>query len=157
VKSQPISARIVVGSVAAAATTGALVAMGHRVGHVGIPFAAIGAVAFQRSAGSGLVGLVFTGFVLHVATMFMWGAICVWLAARMERPMLVAGSVAVANFLCSWLVAWATGKGLSTVLPLGDRIALALILAVALVVGMRYAFSSPQIAKMHLSDDVPAM
>ena len=155
VQEQPISAGVVVGSVAAAATTGALVAMGHRVGHVGIPFAAIGAVPFQRSASSGVVGLVFTGFVLHVALMFAWGVICVWLAARTQRPMLAAGSVAVADFLCSWIVAWASGKGLATVLPLGDRIAFALILAVTLVVGMRYAFSSLRNAKPQSPDVSP--
>jgi hypothetical protein len=126
--------------------------MGHRVGHAGIPFAAIGAVPFQRTASSGVVGLVFTGFVLHVVSMLVWGVICVWIRERTERPVLAAGTVAGANFLGSWIVAWASGKGISTVLPLGDRIALALILMVALVVGMRYAFLPPRNAKTQLPD-----
>src|SRR5262249_32060986 len=130
-----------VGSVAAAATTGALIAMGHRAGHAAIPFAAIGAVAFQR-AQSGAVGLVFTGFVLHLAMRFAWATICVWLARLTRRPGLSAAAVAAANFGATWAIAWATGKGVATVLPLGDRLAFALILAISLGVGMRYAFSA---------------
>jgi hypothetical protein len=38
-------------------------------------------------------------------------------------------------------VARSTGRGLAVLLPLGDRIELAVILAASLVVGMRFAFS----------------
>ena len=134
------SPAIAVGAIAAAATTGALIAMGHRAGHAAMPFAAIGAVPFQRASNSGVVGLVFTGFVLHVAAMFVWAFVYAWLASRLRRPVLVAIIIAAVNFLCSWIVAWASGRGMASVLPLGDRIVFAAILASAYVVGMRYAF-----------------
>jgi hypothetical protein len=142
VPARPIPAVIFVGSLAAAATTGALIAMGNRVGHAGIPFAAIGAVPFQRAATSGVVGLVFTGFVLHVAAMFTWSFFYVWLANLTKRPILSAIGIAIMSFFSSWLIAWSSGKGLATALPLGDRVGLALLLAAALGVGMRYAFPS---------------
>lgn len=131
---------VVVGTIAAAATTGALVAMGHRAGHAAIPFASIGAVPFQQTANSGVVGLVFAGFVLHVAAMFVWAFVYVGLARVTRRTIASAALVAIANFFFSWLVAWASGRGIAAVLPLGDRLVFAVILATAYVVGMRYAF-----------------
>jgi len=135
------SPTIVVGSLATAATTGALVAMGHRAGHVAMAFAAIGAVPFQRTSESGVVGLVFIGFVFHVAVTFVWSALYVWIAQRSRHRAIIALVFAVANFLCSWIVTWSTARGIAGVLPLGDRIVYAIIFAIALVVGMRYAFS----------------
>ncbi|HEY9228587.1 MAG TPA: hypothetical protein VIP11_18175 [Gemmatimonadaceae bacterium] len=143
-RAKPFSAAIVVGTIAASSTTGALVAMGRRAGHAAIPFAAIGAVAFQRTADSGVVGLVFTGFVLHVAAMFVWAFVYVWIAERTRRPITTAITVATVNFLVSWLVAWSTGRGVASVLPLGDRIVFGAILAASYIVGMRYAFSTPR-------------
>jgi hypothetical protein len=105
-----------------------------------MPFAAIGAVPFQRTSDSGVVGLVFIGFVFHVAVTFVWSALYVWLAERSRRRMMLAMAFAAANFFCSWIVTWSTARGLASVLPLGDRIVYAIILAIALVMGMRYAF-----------------
>lgn len=107
-----------------------------------MPFASIGAVPFERTANSGVVGLVFTGFILHVAATIVWSFICVWIAERTKRPILTAIGVASANFFASWLVTWSSGRGIASVLPFGDRLLYAAILAGALVVGMRYAFSS---------------
>ena len=136
---QPISQGAVVGCVAAAATTGALIAMGHRLGGVGIPFAAVGAVLLSRNPSGAAV--VTAGVVLHVAAMLVWSVVFVWLAERlMRRDALAAALVAAGHFVVAWIVAWTTARGLSTVLTLGDRIALALVLAGALVVGMRFAF-----------------
>jgi len=105
-----------------------------------MPFASIGAVPFERSANSGVVGLVFTGFILHVAATIVWSFIYFWIAERTRRPVITAIGVASANFFASWLVAWSSGRGIASVLPLGDRVVYAAILAGALVVGMRYAF-----------------
>ena len=132
---------MIVGSLATAATTGALVAMGHRAGHVAMPFAAIGGVPFQRTSDSGVVGLVFIGVVFHVAVTFVWSALYVSLAQRSRHRAIIAIAFGAANFLCSWIVTWSTSRGLAAVLPLGDRIVYAIIFAIALVVGMRYAFS----------------
>jgi hypothetical protein len=144
VREPAISQSVIVGSVAAAATTGALIAMGHRVGHAAIPFAAVGAVATPRAAGGGAVGLVFIGFVFHLAAIMVWSVVFLWLARRLARPVLAAAAVSAANFFASWLVAWSSGAGLASALPLGDRIAFAVVLALSLVVGMRYAFSASQ-------------
>jgi hypothetical protein len=134
---------VIVGGVAAAATTGALIAMGHRMSSAAVPFAAISAIIFRRSAASGAVGLVFTGIVLHLTAMFVWSVVCVWLVERLRWSSIVAAVfIGAANFALSWLVAWGTGEGLASILPLGDRIVFALILTVALVVGMRFAFLS---------------
>ena len=115
--------------------------MGHRAGHAAIPFAAIGAVPFQRTSDSGVVGLVFIGFLFHVAVTFVWTAFYAWFAERSRHRVLLAVAIAAANFFCSWIVTWSTARGLASVLPLGDRIVYALILAIALAAGMRYAFS----------------
>jgi hypothetical protein len=137
----PASTGVIVGGVAAAATTGALIAMGHRIGSAAIPFAAISATLFRRTATSGTAGLVFTGVVLHITAMFVWSVVFVWLVERLRWSSMVAGAfIGAAQFALSWLVAWGSGEGLATILPLGDRIVFALILTVSLVVGMRFAF-----------------
>ena len=137
----PVSTGVIVGGVAAAATTGALIAMGHRMGSAALPFAAISSTLIRRTAASGAVGLVFTGIVLHITLMFVWSVVCVWLVERLRWSSIAAGAVVgVAHFALSWLVAWGTGAGLASILPLGDRIVFALILTASLVVGMRFAF-----------------
>ena len=137
----PVSTGVIVGGVAAAATTGALIAMGHRMGSAAIPFAAISATLFRRTPASGAVGLVFTGIVLHITATFVWSVVFVWLVERLRWSSIVAGTfIGVAHFALSWLVAWGTGEGLASILPLGDRIVFALILTASLVVGMRFAF-----------------
>ena len=131
---------IVVGTVASAATTGALVGIGHRLGSIGIAFAEISAALFHRTPSGGEAGLVFTGVILHVAFTMIWSAIFLWLVTRARwRPVLAAIVVALGTHALSWLVAWSTGRGMATVLPLGDRIVLATVFAVALLVGMRFA------------------
>jgi hypothetical protein len=133
---------VVVGGVAAAATTGALVAVGHRLGSTGLPFASIAAVLFHQGAVTSAARMVATGLVLHGAAIFVWSLICVQLARAFTRTDVAAGVVAVSQFTLSWIIAWSSGSGLASVLALGDRIVYALVLAGALVVGMRFAFSS---------------
>jgi hypothetical protein len=137
----PVSAGVIVGGVAAAATTGALIAMGHRMGSAALPFAAISGTLFRRATASGAVGLVFAGIVLHITAIFVCSVVFVWLVERLRWSSVVSGAlVGTAHFSLSWLVAWGTGTGLAAILPLGDRIVLALILFGSLVVGMRFAF-----------------
>jgi hypothetical protein len=115
--------------------------MGGRLGSAGIPFAAISAAIFRRTLSGGAVGLVFTGLILHAALIFVWSAIFVWVVQRLRwRTSVAAAVVGLAAFCFSWLIAWSLGGGLSSVLPLGDRLVYALVLTVALVVGMRFAF-----------------
>jgi hypothetical protein len=145
VPSQPTSAGLVVGSVASAATTGALVAIGHRLGSAAVPFAAISAVLFHRTVSGGAVGLVFTGLILHAFVIFAWSATFVWLVRRLGfRAIAAACGVGIAALVLSWIVARSTGGGLSSVLPLGDRLVYGLVLAAALVLGIRFAFFPSQ-------------
>ena len=140
VSARPITPTVVVGGVAVAATTGALVAVGHRLGSTGLPFASIGAVPFHQAAVTSAARLVATGLVLHAIAIFVWSLICVQLARAFMRRDVAAGVVAASQFTLSWIIAWSSGTGLASVLALGDRIVYAVVLAGALVVGMRYAF-----------------
>lgn len=126
---------------ASAATTGALIAIGHRLGSIGVPFAEIGAALFHRTASGSEAGLIFTGFVLHVVMMMLWSAVFVWLMRSVRwRAWIAATAVAIGSMLLSWLIASSTGRGIATALALGDRILVAIVLAISLVVGMRFAF-----------------
>ena len=143
---QAISPSVVVGGVAAAATTGALVAIGHRLGDAGWPFAAIGDALLHRSSlGGGIAAVVVVGVLIHVAITFVWAAVFVWLIERWRVRDWIAGVVvAVAQLVLSWLVAVSTGSGIATVLPFGDRAIVAVVLGIALVVGMRLASTPSQ-------------
>ena len=141
VSARPITPAVVVGGVAVAATTGALVAVGHRLGSTGLPFASIAGVPFHQAASS--ARMVTTGLVLHAVVIFVWSLICVQLARALARRDLAAGVVAASQFTFSWVIAWSSGSGLASVLALGDRIVYAVVLAGALAVGMRLAFPTP--------------
>jgi hypothetical protein len=140
---RPITPGIVVGGITAAATTGALIAIGRRLGNAGIPFAAMSAALFRRTAAGGEVGLVFAGIVLHITLMFVLAFVCVWLVERLELSRVAAaGLVALGELALSWVVAWSRGAGMATILPLGDRVVLALVTVLALIIGMRFALPS---------------
>jgi hypothetical protein len=136
---QPSSSRVVVvvGGVVAAATTGALIAIGHRAGSVWLPFVQVGSVMLGRTSGGSMAALI-AGVAVHVAAMFVWTLAFIWLADRLNR-VLAAIMVGAANFVVSYFVARSTGAGLASALTLGDRVTFAVILMIALVVGMRYA------------------
>jgi len=85
--------------------------------------------------------MVVTGLVLHAAAIFLWSLICLQLARGFARRDIAAGLVAACQFTLSWIIASSSGSGLASVLALGDRIVYAVVLAGALVVGMRFAFS----------------
>jgi hypothetical protein len=132
---------LVIGTVASAATTGALLAIGRRLGSAGIPFAEVSASLFHRTASGGEAGLVFTGLILHVALTMLWSAVFVWLVARARwRASVAAIVVALGTLVLSWLFAWSTGRGVATVVALGDRVVVSVVLAAALMIGMRFAF-----------------
>jgi hypothetical protein len=142
VNDQSSPSSLPLGLVVAGATTGALVAIGHRLGSVGLPFAGIAASLLRRTATSADLELVTIGVGLHVVLMLCWTALFVWFVEeRRWRPGVAAIVVAVLAHGASWVVAWATGNGLASQLPLGDRIVLALVLAASLTIGIRFAFS----------------
>jgi hypothetical protein len=146
---------VVTGSVAAAATTGALVAMGHRTGSVALPFAAIGATLLHRTATAASANLVIAGLVFHVTIAFLWSIVFVFLVRRARlRDLVAAIAIAVAGLVVSRLVTFSTGGGVASVLQLGDQVVLALVYGLSLVAGMRFAFPLPRNARpAHERDD----
>jgi hypothetical protein len=124
----------------AAATTGALVAMGHRLGSVALVFASIGAALIHRTVTAGSASLVIAGLVLHVTSAFLWSIVFVFLVRRARwRDVVAAIVIAVGELVASRVVTFSTGGGVASVLQLGDQIVLALVYAFSLVVGMRFA------------------
>jgi hypothetical protein len=149
VRDHRFSPTTVVGAISTAATTGALVAIGHRMGHAGAPFVAIASVLVRgatpiHGVGDGSVGTVLGGVLLHAAATFFWSALCISLAVRLRSQSLAALVVSVVNFLVSGLVVSSMGRGLASELTLGDRVIYAVALAASLIVGMRYAFLHPR-------------
>ncbi|MFI5230333.1 MAG: hypothetical protein ACHQWU_14765 [Gemmatimonadales bacterium] len=133
---------VVLGSIAAAATTGALLAIGRRLGGPSVALAAVGNVVVQAPGGAGTPPAILVGLALHVVAAFVWTAVFFAVWNRLQRRDIVAALIVAAGQLAlSWIVARASGAGIATVVPLGDRVLLALILALSLVVGMRFAFS----------------
>lgn len=151
---QSISPRVVTGSVAAAATTGAMVAMGHRLGSLALPFAAIGAALLHRTVTAGSPFLILAGLVLHVTIAFGWSIVFVFLVRDAGwRDIPTAIAIAAGELVTSWLVTLVTNAGVASVLQLGDRIVLALVYAFALVVGMRFAFLPLRNARSNAASD----
>jgi hypothetical protein len=139
----------VVGCVVAAATIGALIAMGRRLGSPAFPFSSIAAIVL-RSSGFGIDSRsLLSGVLLHLVFVFLWSALAVQLARGLGAT-LSAVITATTQFFVSWIVAWWSGSGLASALALGDRLVYAVVLATALVVGMRFAFSLGRNTSSHV-------
>jgi hypothetical protein len=140
----PVSRRvvaptIVAGGLAASASTGALIAMGRRLGSIRLPFAAIGATLAHTTISSGTTSLVIVGFMSHVLLSFVWAIAFVALVTRGWRLATAGIAIGCSQFALSWITARVTGTGLASVVPLGDRMVLAVVIAASLVVGLRVA------------------
>jgi hypothetical protein len=140
---------VIVGCVVAAATTGALIAMGRRLGSAGFPFSTISAIVFRSSGFAIDLRSIIGGLLLHVLFAFLWSALAAQLARGLGTT-LSALLTAATQFLVSWIIAWWTGSGLASALVLGDRLVYAVVLASALVVGMRFAFSLRRNSPSHV-------
>lgn len=135
---------IATGLVAAAATGGALVGLGLRFGTPARPFNALAAYllgpAVQALWQFSIVTVV--GLLVHVVVSCLCGLAFVALVERSGGGELGwAILVSVVTFGVSWLVAAWLGIGLATLLAIGDRLVLAVVLAASLPLGMRLAFS----------------
>ena len=83
--SQPRSADILVlGGIAAAATAGALVGFGHRLGDVALPFAATGGVLVRAST-AGIGAPLVVGIILTALAAYCWSGLFLWLAGSVHR------------------------------------------------------------------------
>jgi hypothetical protein len=134
-----VAPTIVAGGLAASASTGALIAIGRRLGSVRLPFAAIGATLAHTTISSGSTSLVIVGLVGHVLLSFVWAIAFVALVTRGWRLAAAGIVVGCAEFALSWITASVTGNGLASVVQLGDCVVLAIVIAVSLVVGIRVA------------------
>jgi hypothetical protein len=117
--------------------------MGKRLGGAAIAFDAIG--RGLTGAPASVVGpstaAVTIGVIVHVAVSMFWAVVAARLTRRWRgRSTLAALAATAAWFSTGWVVARLTGHGLATLLPLGDHIVLALVFALSLVLGMRFAF-----------------
>src|ERR1041385_7426612 len=110
----------IVGCVVAAATIGALVAMGRRLGSAAFPFASIGAIAWRSSGFAIDSRSLVSGLLLHVVFVFLWSVLALKLARGLGTT-LSALLTATTQFVVSWIVAWWSGSGLASALALGDR------------------------------------
>lgn len=147
-----VAPTIVAGGLAASASTGALIAMGRRLGSVRLPFAAIGATLAHTTISSGTTSLVVVGFVTHVVLSFVWAIAFVALVTRGWRLATAGIAIGCLQFALSWITARVTGSGLASVVPLGDRMVLAVVIAVSLVVGIRVAVAQNAVDSRAMHD-----
>lgn len=123
--------------------------MGRRIGSAGFPFASIGATVLRPSVFTTDSRSVVIGLVLHALFAVLWTLLATQLARGIKAP-LAAVITAMTQFVVSWIIAWWSGNGLASALALGDRIVYAVVLACALVVGMRFAFSLTRDTPSHV-------
>jgi len=80
--------------------------------------------------------------VSHVLLSFVWAIAFVALVTRGWRLAAAGIVIGCAEFALSWITASVTGSGLASVVPLGDRVVLAVVIAASLVVGLRVSVAS---------------
>lgn len=131
------------GLIAAAATSGALVGFGIRFGTPLRAFNTIAAALLSHMPGGSIaapLAVTITGVLLHVLASVCWGIAYAYVVERSGGHRLLWGVVvALAVFLVTGALASLSGEGLATLLPVGDRIAVAIVFAAALPLGMRLA------------------
>ena len=145
VRPTPLRRALVVGTIAASATAGALVGFGLRQGTPLRPFNAVARLLLGARA-DGVWGfdpvVTLIGVLLHVTVILAWGFLCVGIAgARRGVPAFAtAVGVTLAALAVDLLVVErGLHAGLSGVLSSGQVVALHLVLLVALALGMRFA------------------
>ena len=145
---------LVAGIVAAAALIGLLVGIGRRAGTAFRPLNATAHVLLGTRADDvwGFHGVVtVVGCVVVLAMSAMAGLVVARLtpSLRTFRVLAAAAGVALVGYLLHVHVAARSNGGLSALLSLGELRALYVTLALALVLGMRFAFSSGTSAGRH--------
>src|SRR5262249_22798860 len=134
-----VAPTIVAGGVAASASTRAPIAIGRRLGKIRVPLSALRAAPSPSP--------IFWWGTPPAIVRFGWaipvGVVCaivfVALVTRGWRLSAAGIVIGCAEFALSWITASVTGGGLASAVPLGDRVMLAIVIAVSLVVGLRVA------------------
>jgi hypothetical protein len=142
------------GAIAAAALMGVLLGMGRRAGTAFRPLNAtahtlLGTRADDVWGFDGVVTIV--GVLVVLALCAMTGVVIAWLSPsfRTLRALAAASGVALLGYLLHVNVAARSPGGLSALLSIGELRALYFTLAIALVLGMRLAFSVDTSANRH--------
>jgi hypothetical protein len=145
---------LIAGAIAAAALAGVLVGMGRRAGTAFRPLnatahAILGTRADDVWGFHGVVTIVGCAVVLAMSAVA--GLVVARLAPshRTFRVLVAAAGVALVGYLLHLYVAARSSGGLSALLSIGELRALYVTLAIALVLGMRFAFSSGTSADRH--------
>ena len=129
--------------VAASATAGAVLRVGIRDGTPARPFNAIASVVVGAWAAQtwGFAAVTLVGVAAHAVVIIASALAGEWLVERgVATRWVAAGVVAVAWLAFSTAIGRIAGNGLSGVVDLGDRVTIALVLAITLAIGMRLAF-----------------
>ena len=142
------------GLVAAAAVTGLLLGIGRRAG---TSFRPLNATAYTvlGTRADGVWGFSADVTIVGVLVVLALSALAGVLVARLSpslrtlRVLVAAAGVALVGYLLHLYVAARSSGGLSALLSIGELRALYVSLALALVLGMRFAFSSGTSADRH--------
>jgi hypothetical protein len=131
------------GLLAATATAGALIAIGHRAATVARPFNVIAGhlLGVQKSDAYGFVpGITVPGIALHVLLTVLAGIAVAAIARRFAPAWLASLLVSVLCALVSVGIARRGGSSLARILPTGELVVFYLIFAITLAIGIRLAF-----------------
>lgn len=136
---------LVSGVLAASSTAGALVAFGIHLGTPARPFNAIGALLLGPGAAQiyGFsAGPTIAGVLLEIAATIACGLLHARLVARRGGHLALWSIAIAAGALCtSWILA-RFGVGLAALLPVGNLVVLAVVLALSLAIGIRFALQA---------------
>jgi len=88
--------------------------------------------------------LVVVGFTIHLVMSFIWAIAFVALVTRGWRLASAGIAIGCGELALSWVIARVTGNGLASVLALGDRVVLAVVIAVSCMVGIWIAVAPSQ-------------
>jgi hypothetical protein len=131
------------GILAASATSGALVGFGIRLGTLARVFNAIGSIVLGPEAFA-VYGYAasptLVGALLHICAMIVCGLVYVSLVTISHgREIAWALVLSAATMVLAWFLARRVGVGPAVLLPAGNLLVLAAVLAGALIIGMRLA------------------
>jgi hypothetical protein len=138
-----LRAGVPAGFLAAAATAGALIAIGSRATTAARPFNVIaGHLLGGRADAYGfLPSVTIPGIVLHIALTTLAGvAVAAIVQRRLASPWTAAGATSLLAALVSVGIAQRGGRSLAGTLTLGDLLLLYVTMTASLALGIRFAF-----------------
>lgn len=146
-KSLTLRRGLIVGAIASAATAGTLTGFGIRLGTPARPFNAVARLLLGDRA-EGIWGfdstVTLTGVLLHLLVVTGWGILFTALASHWRGVWLLVAALVIAAAAFGvdvLLFSRGIGAGIGDVLSPGERIALHLVLGVALWLGIRLALA----------------